>query len=112
MARDAFQSFEPLYGDVATMESLLDRWDNEIKSVRRDMDNMQATINRLRAGQNEFEAQDEMLSDQLDGLHYGVVMLWDTPTTPSSTQRKGSTCSLWSVRTSLLPGQWDPTGLW
>jgi chromosome segregation ATPase len=69
------------------MESLLERWDNEIKSMRSDMDSMQAAINWLRAGQNELEAQDEMLSDQLDGLHYGVVMLGDAPTAPSSTQR-------------------------
>ena len=94
------------------MESLLERWDNEIKSMRSDMDSMQAAINWLRAGQNELEAQDEMLSDQLDGLHYGVVMLVDASTAPSSTQRNGSTCSMWSVRTSLLPGLWDPTDSW
>ena len=95
------------------MESLLERWDNEIKSMRSDMDSMQAAINWLRAGQNELEAQDEMLSDQLDGLHYGVVMLvvmhQPLRAQPSG---NGSTCSMWSVRTSLLPGLWDPTDSW
>eukprot|EP00435_Cladocopium_sp_Y103_P021435 s199_g5.t1 len=75
MAKDAFDSFSPLYGDVATLENLVERLHNENRALMRDLDEMRGSITRLQAGHHELEAQDEMLSDQLDGMHCGVVMV-------------------------------------
>lgn len=75
MASDDFQSFEQNYSDLAVAESLVDRLCNENKAFRAEINEMQGQITRLQRARSELEAHDEMLSDQADGLHYGIVML-------------------------------------
>eukprot|EP00435_Cladocopium_sp_Y103_P009020 s5186_g2.t1 len=67
--------FIALYGDVAVMESLAEKRHAENQALRRDVNDLKDHTRRLQAGHNQLEAQDEMLSDMLGGVHDGVVML-------------------------------------
>eukprot|EP00435_Cladocopium_sp_Y103_P011899 s3822_g3.t1 len=74
-ARDAYVSFEQNCTDVAAAESLIERLRAKNPAVRQQFDDMQGSINRLQRAHNELESQDEMLSDMVGGLHYGIVTL-------------------------------------
>ena len=56
-------------------DSLVDRLCNENKTLRGEVNEMKNQIAELQRGQKLLESQDDILSDQADSLHYGLVML-------------------------------------
>ena len=48
---------------------------NENKTLRGEVNEMENQIAELQRGQKLLESQDDILSDQADSLHYGLVML-------------------------------------
>ena len=66
MARDAYQSFEQIFTDIAMLEPLVDRLCN-------DGSDFQAQLQRVRAAHAELQGELEMLSDTLEGIHWGLV---------------------------------------
>eukprot|EP00435_Cladocopium_sp_Y103_P076053 s57_g74.t1 len=75
MARDAFASYERNYTDLAVVESYIEQSGRENAQLKADVTASQEQMRREQTAYNELEGQQEMLSDQFDGLHYGVVML-------------------------------------
>eukprot|EP00435_Cladocopium_sp_Y103_P055326 s1694_g18.t1 len=78
MACNAVEDFGNLYTDVAVLESLAGKLHEENQQLRREVDAMGEQIRRPQAAHSELEAQGEMLSDTLDGVHYGVIMYMAT----------------------------------
>jgi hypothetical protein len=74
-AKDAYDSYEHSYGVMAMTDSLVDRLCNENKTLRGEFNEMKNQIAELQRGQKLLESQDDILSDQADSLHYGLVML-------------------------------------
>ena len=65
-ADDAFISFEPLYTDVAMMESALHTLQQQVQEA-------QADLRRLRSAQAELSGEIEMVSDSAENLQWGVI---------------------------------------
>ena len=74
-AKDAYESYEHSYGVIAMTDSLVDRLCNETKTLRGEVNEMKNQIAELQRGHKLLEGQDDILSDQADSLHYGLVML-------------------------------------
>ena len=74
-AKDAYKSYEHSYGVMAMTDSLVDRLCNENKTRRGEVNEMKNQIAELQRGHKLLEGQDDILSDQADSLHYGLVML-------------------------------------
>ena len=55
-------------------DSLVDRLCNENKRLRGEVNEMKNQIAELQRGHKLLEGQDDILSDQADSLHYGLVM--------------------------------------
>ena len=74
-AKDAYESYGHSYGVIAMTDSLVDRLCNETKTLRGEVNEMKNQIAELQRGHKLLEGQDDILSDQTDSLHYGLVML-------------------------------------
>ena len=75
MVKDAFSSFEQLYtDDVAVLESAYGKMQSDNQALKKETGELPELVNKMRKAHNELEGNQEMLSDQIDGLHYGVVM--------------------------------------
>ena len=57
------------------MDSAYNRVENEYEALKKQNDDSRDVVNILRRALNKFEGNQEMISDQLEGLYYGVVML-------------------------------------
>eukprot|EP00435_Cladocopium_sp_Y103_P024514 s1965_g6.t1 len=66
MSHDAYTSFEPLYADVAVLESLSEGLSKELATARNE-------VQRLRAAYEEMHGEVEMVSDGIDSVHWGLV---------------------------------------
>ena len=60
---------------MAMTDSLVDRLCNENKTLRGEVNEMKNQIAELQRNFKLLEGQDDILSDQTDSLHYGLVML-------------------------------------
>ena len=74
-AKDAYDSYEHSYGLMAMTDSLVDKLCNENKTLRGEVNEMKNQIAELQRNFKLLESQDDILSDQADSLHYGLVML-------------------------------------
>ena len=74
-AKDAYESYEHSYGVMAMTDSLVDRLCNENKTLRGEVNEMKNQIAELQRGHKLLEGQYDILFDQADSLHYGLVML-------------------------------------
>ena len=75
LARDAYQSFEQNYTDLATLESLVDRQGQEIQALQAQLNTNGEQYRRLREGFNELQGDIEMVSDSNEQVHFGLVQL-------------------------------------
>jgi hypothetical protein len=57
------------------LDSAYNRVENEYEALKKQNDDSRDVVNILRRALNKFEGNQEMISDQLEGLYYGVVML-------------------------------------
>ena len=57
------------------MDSAYNRVENEYEALKKQNNDSRDVVNILRRALNKFEGNQEMISDQLEGLYYGVVML-------------------------------------
>ena len=74
-ARDAFESYENLYTQHAILDSAYNQVQNQYKALKKRHDDLNDLVNILPRALHELEGNQEMLSDQLEGVHYGLVML-------------------------------------
>ena len=112
-ARDAFDSYDHLYTQHAILDGAYNQVQNQYEALQKKHDDLNDLVNILRRALHELEGNQEMLSDQLEGVHYGLVMPggYSNHSHLNPQQRQHVNVSMWSVQTSLLQGQWEPTGL-
>ena len=75
MAKDALDSFEHLYTQHAILDSAHNQLQNRYEELKKQHEEQRELVNILKRCLNEPEGNQEMLSDQFQGLHYGVIML-------------------------------------
>ena len=75
MAKDAFGSLEHLCTQHAILDSAYNQLQNRYEDLKKQHEEQRELVNILRRCLNELEGNQEMLSDQFQGLHYGVIML-------------------------------------
>ena len=75
MAKDAFDSYEQNYTDLAVVERSMEDLRRENSELRARVEAMEQCFNQVQAAYNELNRQQEMLSDSHEELHYGLVML-------------------------------------
>eukprot|EP00913_Durusdinium_trenchii_P028653 g26873.t1 len=77
-AKDAYDSYEQNYTDLAVLESAFERFQRENQFLRCDINALQVEellgqMRRLREGHNEL--QGEIVQDSSELVHYGLVQL-------------------------------------
>ena len=68
-------SYDHLYTQHAILDSAYNQVQNQYEALQKKHDDLNDLVNILRRALHELEGNQEMLSDQLERVHYGLVML-------------------------------------
>ena len=110
MAKDAFESYEQNYIDLAVAERSLEDLRRETSELRAKVETMEQSFNRVQAAYNELSGQQEMLSDSHDELHYGLVMLGGFTHHPGISNYGSSSLQSYSSSTKSNVFKWRRHG--